>query len=207
MKAWTRQALENLWVTVYGGRTDMEGNWITEGGRFVKWELRDARPGEPWQFSLTLAMALAGVLQEKPEVLADRLAAALTAQAPSGWVFSALGGYVNACFEPKTLTDYVKQGRIFTLADMAGVDGSAYALYRLAVLKKALLARGVEPLGLDEPLEKACQERFHNLFLMPQSAGDCQRWFKEVSQLTLSGKLRDLSEAEKRALLGFLNEI
>lgn len=207
MKGWTRQTLEIIWVTTYGGRIDMEGNWITETGRFVKWELRDAKPGEPWQFSLTLAMALAGPLQEKPEVLAERLAAALTAQAPSGWVFGALGTYVNAYFEPRALKDYVKQDRRLKLADMQVLDGSGYVLYRLAVLKKALKARGVMPTGLLEPLEKEVLKRFHSLFLLPQDEAECQRWFKEVSQLTVSGRLLDLSEAEKGALLGFLNEI
>ncbi len=207
VKAWVSKQLATLWVSEYGGRIDLEGNWITENSRAFKWELRAAKPHEAWQFSLSFCLALAAMRQESPVLMAENLSKRLTEEAPLGWAFEALNGYVNGYFRPHCLRDYLRKG--FSLAkDLPeALEEGCYAVYRLEMLQKSLIARSVQPVDLDAPIPKACLERFSELFLRPDQPEEWRRWCLFVHRMTAEGKLIDLNETCQGVLLAFLNEI
>lgn len=207
VKSWVRAQLAGLWVSEYGGRIDMEGNWITEQGRVFKWELRAAKPQEAWQFSLSFCLALAAMRQESPVQLAEGLAKRLTADAPLGWTFEALNGYVNGYFRPHCLRDYLRKGFSVAKDLPLELEEAPYAVYRLQMLQKSLRVRDIQPLDLDAPIPKACLERFSEVFLRPDQPEEWRKWCQFIHRMTVEGKLINLDETCQSVLLAFLNEI
>lgn len=206
-KKFARETLTGIWVETYSGHLDMEGNWIAANGRVVKWELRDGKAHEPWCFSISLAMGLAALLQASPQEIAASLAKELSQNCGNGWSYQAVGGYVNAYFAPNSLADYGQAAFKVDFAKLQSIEGAQYAQYRLEVIRKALICRGVKPFQVDEPLPKSSLLLWGDLFLIPQSEQEWTLWMKRVSQMTAEGRLIDLEPSAQSALLTFLNEI
>lgn len=207
IKTWTRETLGKLWVSHYGGRFDMEGNWIAENGRVLNWELRSGKPQNEWEFAVSFCLALGAVLKKAPAELAEQVAEQLSAEAPAGWSFRASSGYVNAYFSPLSLQDFLRKNFRLPTDMPPGADPDGYALYRLTMLHKALKARGVMPMSVEAPLSQTCLDKFTTLFLKPDLLTEWEQWCKFVSQMTAEGRLNALTPDCEAALLTFLDAV
>lgn len=207
VKDWTRETLAKFWIRDYGGRVDMEGNWIAENGRVFTWELRGSKPQEEWAFAISFCLALAAIRKEPPMPLAEQLALKLTAEAPAGWSFIAANGYVNAYFSPLCLQDFLRRGFDITKDMPAVVDLDGYARYRLGMIRSALIARGIVPLPPEAPLSKDCLDRFSVLFLKPDTEDEWEKWCQFIRTMTSAGLLNHLTPDCEQALLTFVEGI
>jgi hypothetical protein len=207
VKKWVRTKLAELWVKEFSGRIDMEDNWIADTGRVVKWEIRDAKAHESWQFSITLGMTLGSIFKEAPDKWARFISEKLSEEAPVGWTFEPTNGFVNAYFKPYCLKDYLGSGFKLEVDIASNIAERDYAIYRLRIIQKSLIARGVQPSLLEEPIETVCLDRFAELFLPPETKEESQLWCKRVHHLTTEGKLIGLEVSSQSTLLAFLNEI
>jgi hypothetical protein len=225
VKQWASARLTTCFIEDYEGLVNEDGSWQMPNGKFVKWEIKETKVPDAGtlafstagtlgfstagslRFSTTVAFALAGALKRDPILLAEELSQKLTETAPRAWSFSPLKGYINAYFQPSSLSDYgfdgIK-GIENTLEDMVGGE---YALYRLKVLKRSLVAKKVVPLPLEAELSNACIQRFSSLFLMPTTPLDWQKWVIQVEKMTADGKLVDIDAHMLSALLAFLAQI
>ena len=206
VKALSINHLRQLWVSEFAGRIDMEDNWITEGCRFVKWEVKNPRKSDTWAFSMTLALAMSGITQSPPQPMAELLAARLSDSAEPGWTFVAENGYINAYFAPSRLAHYFRGRRSLQLALAESVKGGAYALYRLDMIRSALLVKGVQPACEEALLSEDLIQRFGQLFDLPADAETAQAWSETVGKLTMEGKLVGLQPEEQGILLTFIQK-
>lgn len=207
VKQWVRTKLAELWVKEFSGRIDMEDNWIADTGRVIKWEIKDAKAQESWQFSITLGMTLGSIFKEAPDKWAQFISEKLSANAPIGWVFEPTNGFVNAYFKPYCLKDYLRSGFKAEVDIASNIAERDYAIYRLRIIQKSLIARGVQPSLIEEPIDAVCLDRFSDLFLPPETKDECQLWCKNVHSMTAEGKLIGLEAHSQSTLLAFLNEI
>lgn len=182
----------------------MEDNWITEGCRFVKWEVKSPRKTDQWAFSITLALAMSGISQTHPQPMAERLAAILNDSAEPGWTFIAENGYVNAYFAPSRLSHYFRGDRSLQEEMIQDVKGGAYALYRLKMIRSALQARNVLPLEEDPHMSEGLVEGFGTLFDLPPDPESGVKWAEFVGKITTEGKLMTLSPEDQRILMTFI---
>lgn len=209
IKEWASAKLTACFVEDYEGTVNEAGSWQMPNGQLVKWEIKETKVPDAGSlaFSTAVAFALAGALKRDPVLLAEELSQKLTETAPRAWSFSALNGYINAYFQPSSLSDYgydrVKSIEN-TLEDMVGGE---YALYRLKVLRRSLVAKKVVPLPLEAELSNACTERFSSLFLMPTTALEWQKWVIQVEKMTVDGKLVGIDAHMLSALRAFLAQI
>ncbi len=204
VKRQAKETLSAIWTGEMKGRIDMEDNWITESCRFVQWEIKNPRSQDTWAFSMTLALAVAGALEQNPQSLATTFASRLEALAEPGWHFIAESGYINAYFEPSCLEDYLRRGTGLDYEALSRVNGGAYATYRLRVINKAMEAKGVKALDRRTHLEEGVINRFSDIFVKPNDDEGWEKWAKSVSKMTLEGKLRNLSGHEASALKAFI---
>lgn len=199
----SKNQLASLWTSQWGGRIDMEDNWIAEGSRFVSWEVKTPRTQDNWAFSMTLALVYGGISQRNPQILAQSICDYLNPLAEAGWHFKAENGYLNAYFEPTKLSDYIRRfGPI-----NRGLLSGAYGLYRLAVLRQALESRGVEPASLDSSISEDTETRLGELLVAPESSEDWKRWLKRVEALTLEGKLHNMNKETEAVLLCLIKKL
>ncbi len=209
IKEWASARLTTCFVEDYEGTVNEDGSWKMPTGQLVKWEIKETKVPEAGAlaFSMTGAFALAGALKRDPVLLAEELSQKLTETAPRAWSFSALKGYINAYFQPSSLSDYGFD-RVKSIENtLEDVVGGEYALYRLKVIRRSLVAKKVVPLPLEAELSNACVQRFSSLFLMPTTALEWQKWVIQVEKMTVDGKLVGIDAHMLSALLAFLAQI
>lgn len=225
VKQWASERLTACFLEDYEGTVNDDGNWQMPNGKLVKWEIKETKVPDAGAlafsmtralafsmtgalaFSMTGALALAGSLKRDPVLIAEALSQKLTETAPRAWSFSPLKGYINAYFQPSCLSDYGFVGVKHIEDTLEEMVGGEYALYRLNVLRRSLIAKNVAPLPLEAELSKACIQRFSTLFLMPTTAFDWQKWVLQIEKMTIDGKLVGLDAHLSSALLTFLTEI
>jgi hypothetical protein len=213
IKQWASQRLTACFLEDYEGTVNEEGNWQLANGKMVKWEIKETKLPDTetlaraLAFSMIGTFALASALKRDPHLLAEELSQKLTETAPHAWSFFALKGYINAYFQPSCLSDYGFVGIKDVQNTLGDLVSGEYALYRLKVLQKSLMAKKVVPLSLEEPLSNASIQRFGHLFLMPTTPLEWQRWVSQVEKMTVDGTLIGLDDQMSSALLAFLIEI
>lgn len=199
----SKAQLASMWTAEWGGRIDMEDNWIAEGSRFVSWEIKTPRPQDAWAFSMTLALVYGGISQRNPQQLAQLICDCLNPQTEAGWHFKAENGYINAYFEPTKLSDYLRRFGPINRSLLSGT----YGLYRLAVLRQALESRGLTPASSEVSLSEDTEGRLGELLIAPESDADWKRWIKRVEQLTAEGKLRGMQQDTAQVLLALIKKL
>lgn len=199
----SKAQLASLWTAQWGGRIDMEDNWIAEGSRFVSWEIKNPRAQDAWAFSMTLALVYGGISQKNPQQLAQTLCDYLNPQAEAGWHFKAENGYMNAYFEPTKLSDYLRRFSPVNRSLLTGV----YGLYRLAVLRQALESRNVMAASNEMSLSEDTEKRLGELLIAPESDADWLRWIKKVEQLTAEGRLYNMAKETEQVLLALIKKL
>lgn len=199
----SRAQLASLWTSQWGGRIDMEDNWIGEGSRFVSWEVKVPRAQDTWAFSMTLALVYGGISQKKPQELAIAICDYLNPLAEAGWHFKAENGYINAYFEPTKLIDYLRRFQAINRGLLSG----SYGLYRLAVIRQALESRGILPAPDDCSLCEDTERRIGELLIAPESDEDWKKWIKRVEALTSEGKLFGMQVETEAVLLSLIKKL